>query len=151
MSGNSGERSAPSIARPVIVPLCRWEMGRARPVKENPQSWAFHQSASREGRSESVREAAETAAGAFSEPAPRRAHGRLFVWRRAGLGGPIGLTPATGDAKSAAIRLEATHAINAHRGDRSGGNVARPSRQPSHSNAVVRGALVRAMPFITIA
>src|SRR5262249_16462107 len=37
------------------------------------------------------------------------------------------------------IWLEATHAINAHRGDRSGGNVARPSRQPSHSNAVVRG------------
>jgi hypothetical protein len=31
------------------------------------------------------------------------------------------------------------HAINAHRSDRSGGNVARPSRQPSHSNAVVRG------------
>src|SRR6266511_1519352 len=26
MSGNSGERSAPSIAKPVIVPLCRWEM-----------------------------------------------------------------------------------------------------------------------------
>src|SRR5215813_1407987 len=34
---------------------------------------------------------------------------------------------------------EATHAIDAHRSDRSGGNVARPSRQPSHSNAVVRG------------
>ena len=34
---------------------------------------------------------------------PRTAHGRLFVWRRAGLGGPIGLTPATGDAKSAAM------------------------------------------------
>jgi hypothetical protein len=31
------------------------------------------------------------------------------------------------------------HGINAHRSDRSGGNVARPSRQPSHSNAVVRG------------
>jgi hypothetical protein len=36
------------------------------------------------------------------------------------------------------------HAINAHRSDRSGGNVARPSRQPSRSN------LIRAMPFITI-
>src|SRR5262249_36775265 len=34
---------------------------------------------------------------------------------------------------------EATHAINAHRSDRGGGNVARLSRQPSHSNAVVRG------------
>ena len=37
------------------------------------------------------------------------------------------------------IWLEATNAINAHRRDRSGGNVARPSRQPSRSNAVVRG------------
>src|SRR5215813_2115743 len=37
------------------------------------------------------------------------------------------------------IWLEATHAINAHRSDRSGGYIARPSRQPSHSNAVVRG------------
>src|SRR5262249_46065251 len=37
------------------------------------------------------------------------------------------------------IWLEATHAINAHRSDRSSGNVARLSRQPSHSNAVVRG------------
>ena len=37
------------------------------------------------------------------------------------------------------IWLEATHVINAHRSDPSGGNVARPSRQPSHSNAVVRG------------
>jgi hypothetical protein len=37
------------------------------------------------------------------------------------------------------IWLEAAHAINAHRSDRSGGNVARPSRQPSRSNAVVRG------------
>jgi hypothetical protein len=37
------------------------------------------------------------------------------------------------------IWLEATLAINAHRSDRSGGDVARSSRQPSHSNAVVRG------------
>src|SRR5215831_15802367 len=37
------------------------------------------------------------------------------------------------------IWLEATNAINAHRRDHSGGNVARPSRQPSRANAVVRG------------
>jgi hypothetical protein len=37
------------------------------------------------------------------------------------------------------IWLEATYAINAHRSDRSGGNVCRRSCQPSHSNAVVRG------------
>src|SRR5262249_52902329 len=34
---------------------------------------------------------------------------------------------------------EVTHAIHAHRSELSSGNVARLSRQPSHSNAVVRG------------
>ena len=41
--------------------------------------------------------------------------------------------------RRAAFWLEATNAINAHGSDRSGVNVARPSRQPSRSNAVVCG------------
>src|SRR5262245_6649102 len=123
-------------------------MNRARKWHESQTTaGTFHCSASPEGGSVSLGEATGEAVYArfagqgwgWGSAPPRRPHRRLFVWRRAGLGGPIGLTLATGDAKSAAIRLEATHAINAHRGDRSGGNVARPSRQPSHSNAVVRG------------
>src|SRR5262245_65334567 len=59
----------------------------------------------------------------------------LVFWCRAG----VGRWSAERRRSARGIWLEATHAINAHRGDCSGGNVARPSRQPSHSNAVVRG------------
>src|SRR5215472_3380945 len=86
----------------------------------------------------------------------RHTRRRALVWRMQSLMGAHGFAEALTRAflyllpgrtraleerrrSARGIWLEATHAINAHRSDRSGGNVARPSRQPSHSNAVVRG------------
>src|SRR5215467_4019606 len=69
-------------------------------------------------------------------PAPDSARTLVCVatrrpWRADRLDTGHGRRQERGDRRA----LEATHAINAHRSDRSGGNVTRPSRQPSHSNA----------------